>query len=730
MIQVAYVVFWWLALEIIGLVSFPLVSRICNGLGDRGYSISKLVGLVLLTYSAWILSTLHILPFGIASIAVSFLLLAVLSLFLGRSNLRIPNWPRRQIIISDSLFTISFIVFVLIMLGNPDIYFTGASDSVFNYAFLQSILRADYFPPIDPWFAGESIQYYYGGHLLTALLTVVTRVPPTIAFNIAGAMFLALAVSASYGLGYNITRRKLYGFVTAFFICLVGYTSGALQLIAFVSHHEIMGYAPSNAATIIDWLLWFNFSQAPWHIEGAIVHYPYFSFVMGDMHSYSMSLPFQPMFILLIFAMLQKGRLVDEPAGSDTLLDISVLGLCLGFFAILNTWEYPTYIIFTVVAFILLRIRPSVRGNLIVPAAIIGLSFLLYLPHYISGSISNLGGLGLVTTRTSLAQFLEFSALFLFASASLLFMVAKRDVLRGRKALLAAAIILTVTVVAAILLDFQLLIIVVPMGLLSLYYIYISSPRSVGGFVVLLLLMSAAMIFFCDFLYINDSLSTPWERFNTVMKVYLQLWVFLGTAAAYAIFYMMTIMGRKTKIVWVAMVGILIVASLIHPLASTTSMLSGRNTYWGLNRGTLDGMAYLEMVDKGDHDAIRWIQTEIEGTPVLLEVPGNPSIYSSRISAFTGLPTVIGWQLWEIMWGHPWDEVDRRARDVDMIYDTLDNDQALELLRTYDVEYIYIGTLEREQYEDEGLGKFASQANDYELVYEGEGVTIFRVRDE
>ena len=730
MMQVAYVAFWWLALEVIGLVSFPLVSRVCSGLGDRGYSISKLVGLLILTCLVWIISSLHVLPFGFVSIIISFSILVMLSLFLGRKNLWVPNWPGRQIIISDSLFTIAFAVFVLIMLGKPDIYFTGASDSVFNYAFLQSILRADYFPPVDPWFAGESIPYYYGGHLMTALLTTVTRVPSAISFNIAGAMFLALAVSASYGLGYNITKRKLYGFVTALFICVVGYTSGALQLIAFASHHEVLGYAPSDAANIIDWLLWFDFSHAPWQIEGAIVHYPYFSFIMGDMHSYSMSIPFQPMFILLIFAMLQKGRLVDEPTRSDTVLDIFVLGLCLGFFSILNTWEYPTYIIFTVLAFILLRIRPSIKDNLIVPAAIIGLSFILYIPHYISGGMSNFSGLGLVTTRTSLVQFLEFSALFLFATGSLLLMLAKREVLRGRRALLIAIFVLIITVAAAIILDFQLLIIVIPMGLLSLYCIYMSRPRSVRGFVLLFLLMSAAMIFFCDFIYINDGLSVPWERFNTVMKVYLQLWVFLGTAAACAIFYVMNDLGRKTKVVWVVTLVALIVASLIHPVASTTGMLSGRDTYWGINRGTLDGMAYLEMVDKGDYDAIRWLSAEIAGSPVILEAPGNPSVYSSRISAFTGLPTVIGWQLWEIMWRPDRGEVDERTRNVDMIYNTQDSNQALELLRKYDVEYIYIGTLEREQFGDAGLGKFSNQPNDYELVYEGEGTTIFKVRDE
>ena len=78
--QMAYVISWWLALEIIGVVSFPLVSRVCGSLKDRGYSISKLVGLLILTYLTWMFSSLKILSFGYISILISFLLLAAFSL--------------------------------------------------------------------------------------------------------------------------------------------------------------------------------------------------------------------------------------------------------------------------------------------------------------------------------------------------------------------------------------------------------------------------------------------------------------------------------------------------------------------------------------------------------------------------------------------------------------------------------------------------------------------------
>jgi YYY domain-containing protein len=560
------------------------------------------------------------------------------------------------------------------------------------------------------------------------MLSVVTKVPSTIAFNIATAMFPALAVCASYGLGYNITKRKLYGFLTAFFVCIVGYTSGFFQLVAYISHHQVLGFLPLTVTNIKEWLLWFDFWSAPWLVEGALVHYPYFSFLLGDLHTYAMSIPFQLMFITLIFALFQRKHLNYKIALSDTLLDIFVLGLCLGFFFILNTWEYPTYIIFTLLAFILLRIRPSIKGTFAVMTAIIGLSFILYLAYYILGGMSGFRGLGLVTVKTSLSQFLEFGALFLFATCSLLYLRSKREVLLGWRMILICSLILIATVLAAILLHFPLLIIVVPIGLLSLYFICKSKPKSEKEFVLLLILMSAALIFFCEFIYIDDALDGAWARFNTIMKVYHQLWVLFGISAVFALYYVLNNLGRKTKVIWIIILIVLVLVSLIHPIASTTSALSGRHTHWGLNRGTLDGMAYVEKIDKGDYDAIKWINREIKGSPAILETPGNPNLYSCRVSAFTGLPTVIGWGTWEIMWRFAWGEVEERIKDVATIYNTLDNSQAMELLGKYNVEYIYIGALERKTYESDGLQKFATESGNYDLIYDAEGVNIFRVR--
>ena len=732
MMQVAYVIFWWLALLIVGLVSFPLVSRVCSNLSDKGYSISKLVGLLILTFLVWIFSSLKILPFGYISILISFFLLAALSIYLGRKNLSIANWPLKQILISESVFAIFFVIFLVVVMQKPDLQFAFFSEDFMDFSFLQSVLRSDYFPPIDPWLAGENIPYYYGGHLLTASLTFITRVPPEVAFNVAVAMFFALAVCASYGLGYNITKRYLYGALTALFVCMCGYIFGALQLVAYISHHSVLGLTPIEATNIGDWMLSFDFWGADWSVmQHAVARAPYTTFIIGDLHANMMDVPFQVMFIALIFAVFRKGSLIEGNFNRDSLLSIVILGLGLGFFPFLNAWDYPTYIVFAILAFVFLAMKPSIKGALCI-LAVIGLSFILYIPLYTSGGMTGFSGLGLVTERTSLGRFLMTSILFLFVIFSLLFVWPKRELLARRWVMLVGAFILLATILAAILLKYQLFILMVPLIGVSLYYIYNSKSKGDRDFILLLAIMGASIALFCEVLYFNDALPPPYKRYNTVLKLYPQIWIFLAVAAACGVSFVVSIIkGKVKKTVWVTILVVFIIASIIHPIASTTAWTSGRHesldVYGG--RGSLDGMAYLESQNKGDYLGIRWINSNVDGRPVILEAPGNSGEYSSRVSALTGLPTVIGWQSWEIMWGRSWDDVGERTGDVDAIYNTLDNDEALELLKKYGVEYIYIGSVEREKYESEGLQKFAAHPEAYESVFEYEGTTIFKVRE-
>src|SRR5690606_31463761 len=82
--------------------------------------------------------------------------------------------------------------------------------------------------------------------------------------------------------------------------------------------------------------------------------------------------------------------------------------------------------------------------------------------------------------------------------------------------------------------------------------------------------------------------------------------------------------------------------------------------------------------------------------------------WGARISAHTGLPTVLGWT-WHARQQRmalPGSVVARRVRDVRHFYDTPSADEAWVIARRYDVRYVVVGRLEQAQYAAEGLAKF------------------------
>ena len=154
---------------------------------------------------------------------------------------------------------------------------------------------------------------------------------------------------------------------------------------------------------------------------------------------------------------------------------------------------------------------------------------------------------------------------------------------------------------------------------------------------------------------------------------------------------------------------------------------------------TLDGTAYMENALHVEQDqkfelapdlqAMRWLQDNVAGSPVILEAHNEQYRWSGRMAAYTGLPTVLGW---------PWhqtqqrlgymEQIPRRAADVAEIYNTTGIARAEEILRRYDVAYVVVGELERIYYREAGLRKFSEMAELGLLrqVYCNLGVVIYR----
>lgn len=142
---------------------------------------------------------------------------------------------------------------------------------------------------------------------------------------------------------------------------------------------------------------------------------------------------------------------------------------------------------------------------------------------------------------------------------------------------------------------------------------------------------------------------------------------------------------------------------------------------------TLDGLVNMRQYYPGDYAGVCWLWENAPGHAIVLEAVGPEWGYYSRISSATGLATILGWDGHEAQWrgGHPeaLAQIDPRRTAVKQIYETTNAFEAQELLETYHVDYVFLGSLEA-GLSPESRAKFAQIGT---LVFEAPGVQIYQV---
>jgi YYY domain-containing protein len=229
-----------------------------------------------------------------------------------------------------------------------------------------------------------------------------------------------------------------------------------------------------------------------------------------------------------------------------------------------------------------------------------------------------------------------------------------------------------------------------------------------------------------EFFYLVDNFRV---RMNTIFKFYFQAWVLMAIASTFAIYWLSRwAKGRRPaeKAVRTAfLIGfwVLFVMGMVYPVLGNI-----RRAEDFANPPRLDGTAYLAESYPDDYAAMTWLNEQVEGAPVILEKPGAGGasyVYEGRVAALTGLPTLLGWAGHEGQWRGDYAVQAAREPDIENLYNTLDPGEALTLLDKYDITYVYVGPLERVEYDRRGLEKFGQFMD---VVYQNEGVTIYRVR--
>jgi uncharacterized membrane protein len=233
------------------------------------------------------------------------------------------------------------------------------------------------------------------------------------------------------------------------------------------------------------------------------------------------------------------------------------------------------------------------------------------------------------------------------------------------------------------------------------------------------------MIWGAEIFWLEDPIGT---RFNTLFRLGYQAWLFLSVAMAYGLYHVLSQwqvrlpLARTAKVVWALAVVVIVASALVYPLPATFWRTNAFN-----NSQTLDGLALAKHFNPDEDAAIAWLESNVDGNPIVLEAVGDDyHADQGRVSARTGLQTVLSWPGHEERWHGSRDPFEGRAEAVETFYTTTDVSQAKGILNQFNIEYVYVGRFERERYGEQGLPKL----DDFlEVVYQNESVAIYHVPD-
>src|SRR5688500_16523655 len=199
---------WYIAITLLGWLAWPLIFRFGPGLPDRGYTVSRALGLMLVGYVFWLLGSLGFLRNTVGGILFAALLILSLSIWahLSRPDRAdsLRSWikaNRSMLITAEILFLVAFAAWTVFRAFNPEIQNT---EKPMELMFLNGVRSSEVFPPRDSWLSGYAISYYYFGYVLMAILADLTGVATEIAFNLGVALLSGLTILVSYGVVYYL----------------------------------------------------------------------------------------------------------------------------------------------------------------------------------------------------------------------------------------------------------------------------------------------------------------------------------------------------------------------------------------------------------------------------------------------------------------------------------------------------------------------------------------------
>jgi uncharacterized membrane protein len=535
-----------------------------------------------------------------------------------------------------------------------------------DMGFLSAAMRAETMPPQDAWFAGHGLNYYYVGQAMVGTWGNLAGVSPDHAYPLAMATIFALTALGAF----HVTARLAAPWGQRLAAVLGGF-AGILTVYGGNGHSVLYqlfrDWMPTTKADFFypDSTRFIGFD--PDTLDKGFTEFFGYGIAAGDLHAHLVAMPLFLLAVALVLAILRRGLLGSLPMPAQSL----AFGWTLGLGLMMNSWDLAIIGLLAVVALAVVLSRPTGAG---MPSLAI--------------RVDSLGA----------ATILAFAAAALTAAP---FLASFKPFANGVLPVASRTPLWQLLVIYAHVLPAILLI---PMLALRRNQVVPLLPIAVVAVTGLLLVAIPEVIFLKD-IYGDDH-----ARANTMFKLTFRAQTLLVVAGCAALAPALSRRGLWTGAGLAAMVPLgLALAYLPHVYAPPSVIRS------------LDGLAFL-----GDERALVEAARTLPLTPgeALVEATGKAFTDTSRVSALTGQPAVIGWTGHEWLWRNDVAGAYDRAHDVDRFYTTTDRVERCRIVRRYGIRYVVIGKIERREYPALDLAGLEALGPP---VHDGPGGIILRI---
>ncbi len=479
---------------------------------------------------------------------------------------------------------------------------------------------------------------------------------------------------------------------------------------------------------------------APGDVE-PITEFPLFTFLYSDLHAHMIALPLAVLALTWALSTL----MARNTGRWGWLGTLAFGGLVIGSLRPTNTWDFPTYLLFgaMLTGYAIFRyvevgdsprygLPPLIQRGILAlagMAALAAFSLLFFQPY------ARWYGLGYseiaqwTGPKTPIWSYWTHWGLFLFIIIAWMSWETRQWLaqtplsalakLKPFELLIEAAVALLVVAVLGLtfMLKVEVAWFALPLAFWALVLLLRPELPDTKRMVLFMIGTGLTLTLVVEIIVLVGDLG----RMNTVFKFYLQVWVLFAISAAAGlgwVLYEFDLWSLRWRQFFEAVGSALLVGALMFTFTATSDKITDRMTD-GVPL-TLDSITYMqyakywdgsEMNLNQDYQAIRWLQDNVQGSPVIVEASLPEYRWGTRMTIYTGLPTVLGWNWHQrqqrALLPDSW--VFQRSDEIKAFYLTTDLQSTRDFIKKYDVSYIILGQNEQQYFPGPGLNKFQAQ---------------------